>query len=161
MKLNHLFHQKVDVNHLNCFDELIDNIIKNRDVKTTASHDNGKTFIQPSNLDSEIHIQIYFFNVSVYKQGYNDPYSLYNNIRYDSNKIRKIINTDKYNEPYYFGFSTKQEIINYKRENETKSIETTWTFSWTDRWYWKSPILKAHNMKKLIATINKYKNERK
>jgi len=152
---------KVDVNNSNSFDDLINNIIKNRDIKITASHSNGKTLVEPANLDSEIHIQIYFFNVSVYKKGYNDVYSLYNDIKEDNNKIRKIINIDKYNEPFYFGFSTKQEIINYKKENENNNIKPTWTFSWTDRWYWKSPILKAHNLKLLIKTIDKYKNERK
>lgn len=149
---------KIDINNSTTFEELKSEIIKNRDIKVTASHDNGKTFIKPENLDSEIHIQIYFFDVSVYKKGYNNPFELYRDIEHNSNKVKSIINSDKYNTPYYFGFSTKKEIINYKNENEKNNILTTWTFSWTDRWYWKSPLLKAHNIEQLIELMHKHKD---
>ena len=151
---------KVDIGKSATFEDLKNEIINNRDVKITASHDNGKTFIEPENLDSEIHIQIYFFDVSVYKKGYDNPSSLYEDIKDSPHKIKPLIKSDKYNTPYYFGFSTKQEIINYKNENEKNNTPTTWTFSWTDRWYWRSPLLKAHNIRRLIDLIYKYKDSK-
>lgn len=133
-------------------------ILRNRDIKITASHDKGKTFLNPDDLKSDIHMQIYFLNVKTYKNGYDDPYLLYDDISKDLYKIKTIINSDKYNEPYFFGFSTKREIIAYKEENEVLKRKSTWSFEWTDRLYWKSPLSKSHNIPSLVKLVNKHKD---
>lgn len=46
-----------------------ENIINLRDIKITASHDNGNTWIMPNEIDSDIHVQVYFYARS-YRNGY-------------------------------------------------------------------------------------------
>jgi len=128
--------------------ESIENIIKLRDIKITASHNNGSTLINPEDLDADIHIQIYFYAKS-YRNGYDNFDKLYNDISSNPNMVRGIINVPKYAKPLFFGWNTKDEIINYKNTLSPN----TWTFSWTSRVYWRCPISKAHNLGKLINHI--------
>lgn len=125
------------------------NIIRQRDIKITASHDKGHTWIQPENLVSDIHIQIYFY-AQIYRKGYTDHKKLYTDIINNSETIKNIINVNKYSKPLFFGWSTKKEIVKYKKTLNPNY----WTFSWTNRMYWRCPISQAHNMNKLIDIIN-------
>jgi hypothetical protein len=129
------------------------NLINKRDVKITASHNKGNTYINPESLESDIHVQIYFFNARTYRNGINDLNMLANEITTNRLKVNDYINIRKYINAKYFGFSLKQEIIDFKNYNMNNNILPTWTFSWTDRVYWKSPISKAHPYQELLNII--------
>lgn len=124
-------------------------IIERRDVKITASHDKGLNWISPVNLESYIHVQVYFY-AKPYRKGFDTISDLSEKLLKDPMSINKILNIEKYNEPLFFGWATKREIINYSKESENN----TWTFSWTTRIYWKCPIKNAHNMNELIEVMN-------
>ncbi len=126
-----------------------ENIIKLRDIKITASHNNGQTWIEPENLEAYIHVQVYFYAKS-YKKGYDSFEELFKKINKNPDLVKDIINVSKYSEPLFFGWSTKKEIIQYRKTLKP----STWTFSWTSRIYWKCPISKAHNMPQLIEVID-------
>ena len=126
------------------------NLIKYRDIKITASHDKGKTWINPEDIDSNIHVQIYFYT-KPYRNGYDSFDTLARDISTDYHLIDKIINASKYNEPLFAGWTTKENIIEYL--NTLPKGQRTWTFSWTSRIYWKCPISQASNMSELINLI--------
>jgi len=88
------------------------NLIKYRDIKITASHDKGKTWIKPEDIDSNIHIQIYFYT-KPYRNGYDSFDTLARDISTNYHLIDKIINASKYNEPLFAGWTTKKNIIGY------------------------------------------------
>ena len=129
--------------------ESFDDIIAKRDIKITASHDNGRTMIPVNDLMSDIHIQVYFYAVT-YKMGYNSLKELYDAIKGNRDKAKAIINIDKYKDPLFFGWDTKDNIKRYFNEFKPN----TWTFSWTDRIYWRCPIFKAYDLDALIDIIN-------
>ena len=124
-------------------------IINKRDIKITASHDNGVTMIPPDNLESEIHIQVYFY-ARPYRNGYDNFQTLQNDLTADPNCIHRIINSAKYNEPLFFGWNTKTNIIRYANTLRP----ATWTFSWTSRVYWRCPIREAMTLPQLVEFIN-------
>lgn len=126
-------------------------IINKRDIKITASHDNGCTWIRPETLESEIHIQVYFY-AKPYRNGYDNFQVLYNDLIADSNCIHRIINSNKYYQPLFFGWNTKENIINYANTLRPN----TWTFSWTTRVYWRCPISNAFTLPQLIEYINNH-----
>lgn len=126
-------------------------IISRRDIKITASHDNGRTWIDPESLESDIHIQVYFY-ARPYKNGYDTHAQLQNILNENPNSIHNIINSDKYKEPLFFGWNTKRNIILYK--NNLKP--STWSFGWTNRVYWRCPISQAFNLDQLIQFINSH-----
>jgi len=129
--------------------ESVESIINLRDIKITASNDNGKTFIPVESLISDVHIQVYFY-AKTYKLGYNSLKELYDSIHNDRVRAKSIINIDKYAKPMFFGWDTKNNIIGYSKVLQPK----TWTFSWTDRIYWRCPIMKAKGVEELICLIN-------
>lgn len=131
--------------------ENFQSIINNRDIKITASHDNGATMISPNNLESEIHVQVYFY-ARPYKNGYNSFEELQNNLTVDPNSIHRIINSAKYNQPLFFGWNTKENIIRYSNTLRPP----TWSFSWTTRVYWRCPIREAMTLQQLIDFINSH-----
>lgn len=133
--------------------ENIHDIIEKRDIKITASHDNGHTWINPNDIESDIHVQIYFYAKS-YKNGYSSFEELSKVISTDFHAVRQIINADKYNKPLFFGFSTKKLIVNHI--NSLPTHARTWTFSWTNRIYWKCPIKNAFNLPMLVKLINEH-----
>lgn len=124
-------------------------IINNRDIKITASHDNGDTMIPPNTLESEIHVQVYYY-ARPYKNGYDSFQALENDLTADPNRIHGIINSEKYNQPLFFGWNTKTNIIRFANTLQPP----TWTFSWTTRVYWKCPISQAMTLPQLIEFIN-------
>ncbi len=124
-------------------------IINNRDIKITASHDNGNTMIRPETLESEIHIQIYFY-ARPYKNGFTSFQALQDELTANPTRIHEIINSNKYNQPLFFGYNTKGNIIRYS----TTLHPNTWTFSWTTRVYWRCPINEASTLPQLIDFIN-------
>ena len=128
-----------------------DNIVRLRDIKITASHDEGRTWINPHDLESDIHVQVYFYAKS-YRNGYSSFEELSSVISQDMWKVREIINSDKYNHPLFFGYNTKENIIRHL-ESLPKD-RRTWTFSWTHRIYWRCPIKDAYNMPSLIGLID-------
>lgn len=124
-------------------------IINKRDIKITASHDNGTNMISPNTLESDIHVQIYFY-ARPYKNGYDSFQDLQNVLTADSNSIHRIINSTKYNEPLFFGWNTKINIIRYAKTLNPP----TWSFSWTSRVYWRCPIREAMTLNQLVDFIN-------
>lgn len=130
--------------------ESYEDIIEKRDIKITASHDEGRTWILPQDLESDIHVQVYFY-ARPYRKGYDDFDTLSKIISKDMWKIQEIIDSDKYNKPLYFGFNTKENIIAYLKT--LPKPERTWSFSWTHRIYWRCPIKDAYNMPTLIEMI--------
>ena len=133
--------------------ESVNDIIDKRDIKITASHDNGNTWIKPEDIESDIHIQIYFY-AQTYKNGWSNFESLYNHIKDNPNNIINVINASKYYKPYFMGWNTKDNIIKYSKELKPN----TWTFTWTSRIYWRCPIISSYNIEKLIELINDKKN---
>lgn len=131
----------------------IQNLINRRDIKITASHNKGQTYIDPENLESDIHVQIYFLNAKTYKKGPNDLNLLAQEITTNPQKVDQYININKYLNAKYFGFSLKQEIVDLKNYNINHNINPTWTFSWTNRIYWNSPISNAHTFEQLLNII--------
>lgn len=131
-------------------EEWID-IINKRDIKITASPDKGRTWIRPEDLESEIHVQIYFY-ARPYKRGYNSLDALQMYLNQDYHRVQDLIQADKYNKPLFFGFQTKSNII--KHVNAQPAREKTWTFSWTERIYWSCPISQAYNLDSLVKYIN-------
>lgn len=126
-------------------------IISKRDVKITASHDSGINWKMPINLESYIHVQVYFY-AKTYKQGPSTKDELYFQIKDNNEKFEQILNIQKYSEPLFFGWATKREIINYSNTFNPN----TWTFPWTTRIYWRCPISKAHTMPELVDIMNNY-----
>jgi hypothetical protein len=124
-------------------------IINKRDIKITASHDNGANMIMANTLESDIHVQVYFY-ARPYKNGYENFQQLQNVLTSDPNSIHRIINSAKYNEPLFFGWNTKTNIIRYA--NTLKP--PTWSFSWTTRVYWRCPISEAMTLNQLVDFIN-------
>lgn len=124
-------------------------IINNRDIKITASHDRGKNWIPTENIESDIHVQIYFY-AKPYRNGYESFEELSSILEKDNRAIHEIINSPKYNQPLFFGFNTKKNIIIFSKTLEPN----TWTFSWTDRIYWRCPISKSFTLSELITLVN-------
>lgn len=133
--------------------ENLRDIIDKRDIKITASHDKGHTWINPNDIESDIHVQVYFYAKS-YKNGYTSFEDLSRVITADYHAVKQIINSDKYNKPLFFGFSKKKLIIAHI--NSLPSFARTWTFSWTNRIYWKCPIKDAFNLPTLVKIINEH-----
>lgn len=130
--------------------EDLQSIIDNRDIKITASHDKGRTMIIPENLESGIHVQIYFY-AKPYKNGYATFEGLSDVLNNDNSKIHSIINSSKYNSPLFFGYNTKKNVINFSQTLKPR----TWTFSWTERLYWRCPIKHSYTLPQLIDLINR------
>ena len=125
-------------------------IIDKRDIKITASHDKGRTWIPVEDIESDIHVQIYFY-AKPYKKGYNNFDELSDVLNRDNSKIHDIIDSRKYNSPLFFGCNTKKNIIHFAKTLSPN----TWTFSWTNRIYWHCPINKSFTLPQLIDLINK------
>jgi hypothetical protein len=124
-------------------------IINKRDIKITASHDKGKTWIQPDALESEVHVQVYFY-AKPFRDGYGQSGILYKEVMSDNNALHRIINSDKYRQPLFFGWNKKQIIINYSQILKPN----TWTFDKTSRIYWRCPIKEALTLPQLVEYIN-------
>ena len=131
--------------------ESIADIIAKRDIKITASHDKGKSWRKPEDIESDIHVQVYFY-ATPYKNGYSSFEQLSAVITRNNKKVGEIIKADKYKEPLFLGYNTKENIVEYI--NNLPAEKRTWTFAWTDRIYWKSPIRLAFNMQSLIDLID-------
>ena len=140
---------KVEVKSSTATNNEKDKILLIRDIKITASHNNGLDMIAPEKLESDIHLQVYFL-ARPYKNGYDSFEALQNTLNTDPNSLHRIINSAKYNEPLFFGWNTKANIIRYSNT----LIPTTWTFSWTTRVYWRCPINEAMTLKQLVDFIN-------
>lgn len=132
--------------------ETYEDIINKRDIKITASHNRWKTFIYPEDLESYIHVQIYFY-ARPYKEWYNNFNELSNIITANPSKVLDIIHAEKYNSPLFFWYNTKDYIDKLYKFNRDNNKKTTRTFSRTDRVYWNCPIKDAHNMDELISFI--------
>lgn len=128
------------------------NIIEKRDIKITASHDKGQTWIMPADLESDLHLQVYFY-AKPYKRGYSDPHALYRMISNNPEEVKRILHVEKYAKPLFFGWSSKKKIKQLWHELHPGN---TWSFSWTSRIYWRCPIKQAWNMPYLVKTIEQY-----
>lgn len=126
-------------------------IIDARDIKITASHDKGQTWIAPETIESYIHVQVYFY-AKPYVKGYDSFDVLYRELLLHPEKIYEILNTEKYKEPLFFGWTSKKKIIHYV--NTLKP--NTWTFLKSERIYWRCPIKEAMTMPELITIVNSY-----
>ncbi|MEI9908717.1 MAG: hypothetical protein WDO71_03035 [Bacteroidota bacterium] len=96
-----------------------------------------------------MHIQVYFY-AKPYKHGYDQFDMLKSDITTDNNILHRIINSDKYKQPLFFGWNKKQNIVQYV--NTLKP--NTWSFEKTSRVYWRCPIKEAFTMPQLIEYIN-------
>lgn len=128
-----------------------ENVIKNRDIKITASHDNGKNWLQPTDLEAILHFQIYFYGVKTYRNGFDDFDKLYAEIAEKPNRIRQILKIEKYKKPLFFGWCSKKEIQHFKNTLSPN----TWTFPSTKRIYWRAPIAAAHDLPYLFELLEK------
>lgn len=131
--------KKEDYNH----------IIALRDIKITASHDKGITWIDPQTLESEIHIQVYFY-ARPWKNGYDSFKKLAEDLNSNPGIIHSVIHTKKYKEPLFFGWNTKSNIVSYSKNLPFP----TWSFAKTSRIYWKCPIKDAYTLDQLVEYIN-------
>lgn len=124
-------------------------IVDKRDIKITASHNSGIHLIPPTELESEIHVQIYFY-AKPYKNGFETFEDLQQVLIQTPQRIHEIINSKKYDRPLFFGWETKTNIIEY-----TKTLEpNTWSFGRTTRVYWRCPISKAKTPEQLVRFID-------
>lgn len=121
-------------------------IIKSRDIKITAGHD--EITIQPEDIDCDIHIQVYFY-CKKYRKGYDSFEELGNVIKKNPEIVKKIVNITKYNPPLFFGWNSKEMIIKFSKILKPN----TWSFSWTRRIYWRCPIKYSYPIKKLITYV--------
>ncbi len=126
-----------------------DDIIRLRDIKITASHDNGKTWIKPEEIESEIHVQVYFFTRTS-KGVYKDFELLFQDLEREENAIFRILDTSRFKEPRFFGWNHRKNIIRY-----TQTLKPhTWGFPRTKRIYYRCPISEAFSLPQLITHIN-------
>ena len=125
-----------------------ESIIKNRDIKITASNDNGKSYIDPKRLESHIHVQIYFYAKN-FKKGFENHNQLKLFLKQNPESIHKILNTNKYKNCLFFGWWSKKSIVKFLLNNNNP----TWGFNKSKRIYWKCPIKFAKNIKDLIYVI--------
>lgn len=122
-------------------------IIARRDIKITAALDKeNPVWIRPSQLESRIHIQIYF-RASARKSGFSSFEELSRVISSDPEQVHTIIGSSKYDRPMFFGWTTRERICEYLR---TCSGTKTWSFPWTKRIYWRSPVKTALTMPELV-----------
>ncbi|GEM_PF-2826002 len=129
--------------------ETPEEIIRLRDIKITASHNNGKTWIKPEDIESEIHVQVYFYtksNRSVYK----DFELLYQDLERDENALHHILVSSRFNEPMFFGWNQRENIIRFTRTLKPH----TWGFPRTKRIYYRCPIKDAFSLPQLVTHIN-------
>lgn len=126
-------------------------LVTKRDIKITASHDKGITMIPPENLESQIHVQVYFY-AKIHKEGPYNMESLYNHINTNHAAFAKLLNINKYSNPLFFGWAGRKEIIKFSKVLKPN----TWTFGRTNRVYWRCPISAAHTMPELIEIMNTY-----
>lgn len=110
--------------------ESIEELVNKRDIKITTSHDKGATWIQPTDLESELHAQVYFY-AKPYKEGFESFDALQVILENNPDKLHEIINSKKYSEPLFFGWNAKQRIIQYQNTLNPN----TWTFEKTTRIY--------------------------
>jgi len=132
------------------------NLINYRDIKITASHDKGRTWIQPEDIESIIHVQVYFY-ARTYKRGYDSFEKLAQDLSRDYHIIGNVINSSKYNHPLFLGWTTKKRIIEYLKT--LPENQRTWTFSWTSRIYWRCPIKMAFNMPQLLDVMERLRQK--
>lgn len=125
-------------------------LINLRDIKITASHDKGKTWMPPEEIESDVHVQVYFY-ATPYREGYDSFDKLASDLEKDYRIIGRLINASKYNHPLFLGWTTKKRIIRHL--NTLPQEQRTWTFAWTSRIYWKSPIKDALNMPQLLKCM--------
>lgn len=129
-------------------------LINLRDIKITASHDKGQTWMLPEDMESDIHVQVYFY-ATPYRKGYDSFDELASDLKRDYRIIGRLINASKYNHPFFLGWTTKKRII--KHLKALPQEQRTWTFVWTSRIYWKSPIKDALNMPQLLKCMERLK----
>lgn len=136
--------------------ESISDIVSKRDIKITAALDkDNPVIIFPKDLESHLHIQIYFY-ASPYKDGYDSFDELSRDINSDYIKIATIIGIEKYSQPLFLGWNTKDEVVKYTN-GDIKNH--TWTFPWTKRLYWDCPIRNAHNLESLVRYCKTHANQ--
>ena len=126
------------------------NLINNRDIKIYAKKCENCNIVYPENLNSDVFIQVYFLGAKTYKKGFNSFEKLFEEINNNKNKVKTILNINKYFDAYFFGFLTKQDIINIYQDNLRKKNDTMWSFSWTEAKYWKAPLKRAKSMEELL-----------
>jgi hypothetical protein len=124
-------------------------LIQNRDIKITASHDKGRTWLQPEKLESEIHTQIFFY-AKPCKTNAATHQEVNNMIQDTPEAVHQFLESERYNEPLFFGWTTKKSIIQCSRQLEP----ATWTFEKTSRIYWRCPIKEAFTLPFLIDTVD-------
>lgn len=131
----------------------IEALIRHFDIKVIARNDkNTGALIMPLDLASIVHIQIYFYAKTYKKSRFETFEDLYAAIiaTPDSWKdVFALINPEKYYEPLFFGWSTKEEVD----EHIKTLVDKTWTFEWTKAEYWRCPIIKAHTYAELVNLL--------
>lgn len=131
--------------------ESIEELVNKRDIKITASHDKGATWIPPTSLESELHAQVYFY-AKPYKEGFVSFDALQLALETNPEYLHEIINSKKYSKPLFLGWNAKQRIIQY----HDSLLPNTWTFGKTSRIYWRCPIKESGTLPQLVAYIDSH-----
>ncbi|MDR0667535.1 MAG: hypothetical protein LBF90_02820 [Prevotellaceae bacterium] len=126
-----------------------ESLVRQRDIKITASLDNGQSWIQPADIESDIHVQIYFY-AKPYQRGYETFETLQKILLDDPSQLHQIIHSQKYDRPLFFGWNTKTKLVEYSQTLNPP----TWTFERTSRIYWRCPLSAARTLAELVALID-------
>lgn len=132
-------------------------IVEELDIKITAGSRRksagGKEqrLVPPGELKADIHIQVYYNAVRLERSDSpNDFNHIKKRIAANPESILDMIRFEKrLKHPYFFGFCTRDKIVDYLKKSESK----TWEYA--DCIYWRFPIRKAQNMTDLIKLLKR------
>lgn len=127
-------------------------IIEELDIKLTAGSSPQK-LIPPQQLKADIHIQVYYNAERLDKRNSADNFSkIKKTIEPNPENILDLIRfKERLDKPYFFGFCTRNEIVEYLEYLEKKDLARTWKYE--DCIYWRFPIHYARNMLRLTELL--------
>lgn len=124
-------------------------IIEELDIKLTAGSSPQK-LISPKQLKADIHIQVYYNTERLDKQHSGNDFGKIKKTNPES--ILELIHfKERLQKPYFFGFCTRNEIVEYLEYLEKKDQSQTWKYE--DCIYWRFPIHYARDMNRLIELL--------
>lgn len=130
-------------------------IVDELDIKITAGIRRNPgaepRLIPPQELRADIHIQVYYNTTRLgNSNSTNNHARIREQIASNPDMILELIRfRERLRHPYFFGFCTRDEIVQYLRRSHSK----TWEYA--DCIYWRFPIRHAKNMKELIKLLGR------